>query len=68
MLLTKQKNIITLLGNAIYHINETPYTNDDEDKKLSTEQALYMSDSMGNALIKLHPDNEFVQETKWMPL
>ena len=64
---TKQKNITTLLGHAIYHINETPYIKDDEDNKLSTEQALYMSDSMGNNLTKLHPDNEFVQETKWMP-
>lgn len=61
------KDVTTLLRHVIYHVNETPYIKDDDDKPLSTQQALYMSDDMGNALIKLHPDNEFVQQTKWMP-
>ncbi len=29
--------------------------------------ALYLSDNSGGSLIKLRPDNEFEQESKWMP-
>ena len=61
------ETVTTLFGRMIYHINETPYQENDDDQNLFSQQALYMSDDMGGALNKLHPDNEFVQQTKWMP-
>ena len=59
--------IATPLNHFIYHINETPDKQDDKVKNLFKQQALYMSDSMGKQLTKLHPDNEYVQTTEWMP-
>ena len=57
----------TLFKHAIYHISETPYQKDAKDKNILKQQALYMSNDKGNQLIKLHPNNEYVQEIKWLP-
>ncbi len=61
------ETVNTLFKHAIYRINETPNQKDDKDKNIFEQQALYMSDDMGNQLIKLHPDNEFIQTSKWLP-
>ena len=65
---TQQLETINILfKHAIYHINETPNQKDAKDKNLFKQQALYMSDDKGDKLLKLHPDNEFIQTTKWLP-
>lgn len=61
------ETVNTLFKHAIYHINETPNQKDAKDKNLLKQQALYMSDDKGDKLLKLHPDNEFIQTTKWLP-
>ena len=61
------ETINTLFKHAIYHISETPYQKDAKDKNILKQQALYMSNDKGNQLIKLHPNNEYVQEIKWLP-
>lgn len=61
------ETINTLFKHAIYHINETPNQEDAKDKNIFEQQALYMSDDKGNQLVKLHPDNEFIHTTKWLP-
>lgn len=60
-------NDSTLYGYAIYHISETPYKKDEKGKNIMRQQMLYMSDTMGKSLMKLHPANEFVKDSKWMP-
>ena len=64
---TKTVTINTPFNHLIYHVSETPNQPDEEDKNIMRQQALYMSDNVGKQLTKLHPDNEFVQQTKWMP-
>ena len=61
------ETINTLFKHAIYHINETPNQKNAKDKNIFKQQALYVSDDKGNQLVKLHPDNEFVQTIKWLP-
>ncbi|MGO2339519.1 MAG: hypothetical protein ACTH5M_02830 [Psychrobacter sp.] len=64
---TEKVTINTPFNHIIYHVSETPNQPDEEDKNIMRQQALYMSDNMGKQLTKLHPDNEYVQSTKWMP-
>ncbi len=63
----QHRTVTTLFKHVIYHINETPYKEDEKNKNLFKQQSLYMSDNMGRQPIKLHPDAEFVQTTKWLP-
>ena len=64
---TEKVTINTPFNHLIYHVSETPNQPDEEDKNIMRQQALYMSNNMGKQLTKLHPDNEYVQQTKWMP-
>jgi len=64
---TKKLTINTPFSHLIYHVSETPNQPDEENKNIMRQQALYMSDNMGKQLTKLHPDTEYVQQTKWMP-
>ncbi|MBE0441471.1 MULTISPECIES: hypothetical protein [unclassified Psychrobacter] len=64
---TEKVTINTPFNHLIYHVSETPNQPDEEGKNIMRQQALYMSDNMGKQLTKLHPDNEYVQSTKWMP-
>ena len=64
---TQLKTVTTPFNHAIYHIAETPYKDADDDHSLYKQSALYMSDNHGKGLIKLHPDNEFVQAVEWNP-
>ena len=63
----KKVAVNTLFNHIVYHVSETPNEQDEKGKNIMRQQALYMSNKMGAALIKLHPDNEFVRTTKWMP-
>ena len=63
----KKVAVNTLFNHIVYHVSETPNEQDEQGKNIMRQQALYMSNKMGAALIKLHPDNEFVRTTKWMP-
>ncbi len=64
---TQKLTINVPLNHFIYHIFETPNEADEKGKNIKRQQALYMSNKMGAELTKLHPDNEFVRATKWMP-
>ncbi|MBH0095862.1 hypothetical protein I6E61_05610 [Psychrobacter sp. NZS113] len=64
---TEKVTINTPFNHFIYHVSETPNQPDEEDKNIMRQQALYMSDNMGKQLTKLHADNEYIQQTKWMP-
>lgn len=63
----KKLAINTPFNHIIYHISETPNKQDDKGKNIMRQQALYMSNVKGQQLIKLHPDNEYVGATEWMP-
>lgn len=55
-----------LLGHFIYEVKELP---DDNDSKTNIDDqlSLYMSDDTGNHLTKLHPINQYVKTTYWLP-
>ena len=55
-----------LLGHFIYEVKELP---DDNDSKTNIDDqlALYMSDDTGNHLTKLHPIDQYVKTTYWLP-
>lgn len=64
---TQLKTVTSPYNYAIYHISDTPYKEGQEANSIYKQQALYMSNYNGKGLIKLHPDNEFLQSTEWNP-
>ncbi|PIE46931.1 MAG: hypothetical protein CSA42_05860 [Gammaproteobacteria bacterium] len=57
-----------MLKHFIYQVNEQPNAKPENKKSnLHTQLALYMSDENGKNLHKLHPDNQYLSDTKWMP-
>lgn len=64
---TRRVTVNTPFDYVIYHVSETPNKPDKKDKNLMRQQALYMSNHKGAKLTKLHPDNEYISATKWMP-
>ncbi len=63
----KDQALTIPFNHIIYHVSETPYVQNIKGKNIARQQALYMSNRLGKNLTKLHPDNEFIQDTKWMP-
>lgn len=62
----KQKK--TLFNHIIFHVQEQlKPKNDDKKSNIYEQQALYMTDIYGKNRSKLHPDNEYVVQTKWLP-
>ncbi len=57
-----------MLKHFIYQVNEQADANPENKKSnLHQQLALYMSDENGENLHKLHPDNQYLSDTKWMP-
>lgn len=53
-------------GHFIYQVKET-LAKDNDDLAVVNQRALYLSDNKGDGLKKLHPDGEYVLETRWLP-
>lgn len=53
-------------GHFIYQVKET-LAKDNDDLAVVNQRALYLSDDKGDGLKKLHPDDEYVLETRWLP-
>lgn len=59
---------VTLFDRVIFHVLEHKKPADKESKSnLHQQRSLYMTNHLGKNRIKLHPDNEYVQQTKWLP-
>ncbi len=57
-----------MLKHFIYQVNEQADAKPENKKSnLHKQLALYMSDENGENLNKLHPDGQYLSDTKWMP-
>lgn len=55
-----------MLHHFVYQVKERP-SDDDSKTNIDEQLALYMSDDAGNNLVKLHPNNQYVKTTQWLP-
>ncbi|PID36954.1 MAG: hypothetical protein CR966_01730 [Pseudomonadales bacterium] len=57
-----------MLKHFIYQVNEQADAKPENKKSnLHKQLVLYMSDENGENLNKLHPDDQYLSDTKWMP-
>ncbi len=57
-----------MLKHFIYQVNEQSDANPENKKSnLHKQLALYMSNENGENLNKLHPDDQYLSDTKWIP-
>lgn len=52
-------------GHFVYTVKEN--TTQSDDDSIQSQKALYLSNDKGGKLQKLHPDGEYVLETRWIP-
>lgn len=65
---TAKKPKVRLFGHVIFHVQEQLKPIDEDSKSnLHQQHSLYMTNVLGKNRIKLHPDNEYVTQTKWLP-
>lgn len=55
-----------LFKHFLYEIKEQP-TDDNSKTNIDDQLALYMSDEDGKNLVKLHPNNQYLKSSYWLP-